>query len=199
MPHKLYDAIPSISLNKPISYCHPPEQPVVAHLDDPALSVMTDFHHVRPVMINSDEFLPAALLEMKACHVHSVLVVDKQQNVVGLVTSEHMFGEKPIKISQERRIHRHDIPVSALMTSIANLLILDYHAVSLANAGSVAHTLSESGQRYAIVVDTDNKGKQSVRGIFSASLLSRQLGVSVYKSVDQAQSIAQLQHEIGKD
>jgi len=199
MSHRHYDILSACELKDNATYCHPPEQPVVAHLDDSALSLMTDFLHTQPVIIHPDALLPDGLMEMKACHVHSLLVVNQHKHVIGLITSEDMFGEKPIQVSQERQITRHDIPVRALMTPINHLLMLNYSVVALAKAGNIAHTLTHRGQRYALVIDENDTSQPHIRGIFSASLLSRQLGVSITRTLDQASSIAQLQHDISKD
>ncbi len=197
MANRLYEILPTVQLNEGAQYCHPPTQPEVAHIDDPALSVMTDFVHNNPVTITPDDYIPNALTEMKSHQVHSLLVIGSDKQVLGLITSEDMLGEKPLQIIQERQVPRNEIKVRALTTPINKLLLLDYNIISHTKVGNVIHTLTELHHHYALVTEFDKENHtHMIRGIFSARKISEQLGIIVRDEITEAHSIAELQSKL---
>jgi CBS-domain-containing membrane protein len=57
-----------------------------------------------------------------------------------------------------------------------NLSTLDYNELSRATIGDVIIALKDSGQQHCLVVDKDSN---KIRGIFSASDISRKLHLSI--------------------
>lgn len=192
MTPKLFDILPTTELAENNTYAHPPRQPIVAHFDDPAITVMTDFNINKPAIIAVDAVIPEALAEMKNDHVHSLLVIDSHQQVTGLITSEDILGEKPVKFIQQNQIARHEIKVRAMMTPRSQILTFTYDEILRAKIGHVIHTMNEKKQHYSLVVmNTENR--QTVRGIFSLRSLCEQLGIAVHDTITGAQSLVELQ------
>jgi hypothetical protein len=48
--------------------------------------------------------------------------------------------------------------------------------------GHVVATLRKAGRQHALVVDSDVRGRQTVRGLFSATQIARQLGATIQTS-----------------
>lgn len=196
MPIKLYDILPKLSIKAESELCHPAERPEVAHYDDPAVWVLTDFTKSTPYTITPHEAIPAALTEMKACRVHALLVINEDKQFIGLVTSEDILGEKPVKIIQERRIPRNEIHVHSVMTPLDQLLAFSLSQIETAKVGNIAHSLVESKQHYALVMVDSEQGRQLIRGIFSLSDISDKLGYNVRDKLASAESVAELQETL---
>jgi hypothetical protein len=45
--------------------------------------------------------------------------------------------------------------------------------------GHVVATLRNTGRQHAVVVDAEANGRQTVRGVFSATQIARQLGIAL--------------------
>ena len=196
MPIKLYDVLPNVTIASGAKYQRPATRPDVAHYDDPALWVLTDFSKDVPYCIGPDAAIPVALTAMKTHRVHSLLVIDSKKHFIGLVTSEDILGEKPVKIIQEDRIPRNEINVNAVMIPFEDLLALDMALLKASKVGNVAHTLVESKQHYALAIDLSEAGDQTVCGIFSITDISDKLGYNVKDKIGGAQSVAELQHKL---
>lgn len=115
-----YEKLPTIQLKTHATLPHY-KLPDVVHLDDPALSVMMDLFRIQPAVVEEQDTLDEALNELKVKEVHLLLVVNATNQLVGLIGSEDLLGEKPIKIIQHRRISRDKVVVSMLMTSITQV------------------------------------------------------------------------------
>jgi len=188
-----YEALPTIKLIPNSSYLHRPSMPEIAHIDDHALEVMIDFTKTDPPVIHEDDSLDKAQLEIQACGLNLLLVIDQQENIVGLVSSEDILGEKPIKITQERRIERSKILVKMVMTKQQDILALDLESLSHARLANIINTLKKHNQHYALVVRIlDDGKKQRVRGMFSLLTISKQLHMDI-TTITEAHSVAELQ------
>lgn len=197
---KIYLPLPTLLLQPNTSYVHAHEPPSVIHWDDLALDTMVDFKYIRPATIKSDETINTALLEMKATGFYVLLVVDSEQKIVGLISSEDLLGEKPLQAVQEKRIPRSDILVNMIMTPQSEIIALNIDELRHAKVGHIVNTLKTAQQHYALVIKIDEiTHSQTVRGLFSASMLSRQLGENVTNDLSQAHSLAELQHDLSLD
>ncbi len=192
---KTYKSINVIHLEADTTYPHHETTPEVAHMTDPALDVMTNFDKVPPTTIRPDETIDFALMEMRVSGEHVLLVVDRDDNVVGLISSGDIQGAKPVKVIQEKRIKRNEIKVEMVMTPQNKIPTLDMEDLRHAKVGNVVQTLKELKQHYAVVVaiDEENK-KQTVHGLFSLSRIGKQLNIDVTSLLPEAHSLAELQH-----
>jgi len=178
-----------------VTYTQPPELPEVTHINDPALSIMVDFKFHSPPTISALKSLEEAKSEMQTNHLPFLIVADDEKNVLGVITSEDILGEKPVKLSQDRRIPRSEIEVEMIMSTKHELYAMDFDDLHHAKVGHIIQTLRETKQHTLIVIQTDHTAHQQiVRGIFSASLISKQLDQDITTVLSEAQSIAELQH-----
>jgi len=194
---KHYDILPVICLDSGTTYSHPPMPPEVAHIDDPAWDVMVDLTHAQAATIAPESPLTDAMVEMKGCGSDLLLVVNKRKVVTGLIGIEDILGEKPLKISQERRIHRSDILVRMVLTPRAEIIVFNYEALRHARVGHLVATLHKLKQHYALVVDVDERTeKQVIRGFYSLSKIGKELSMDVTSDISVARSLAELQHDL---
>lgn len=194
---KIYLPLPALTLKIASSYSHPVEPPEVTHWDDPALGAMIDFKYLKAATIGPGESIETALVGVKNSIYHMLIVENKEQQILGIISAEDLLGEKPLKAIQELRLARSDIEVRVVMTPQAEILALDLEALRHAKVGHIVETLRAHKQHYALIVKIDeHDNSQIVRGVFSASLLSKQLGEDVLSSSPEMFSIAELQHDL---
>jgi CBS-domain-containing membrane protein len=161
-------------------YCQPTQPlPDRVTLEDPAMSVMTDLTRVSAVVSLPGDTVNEAHRRMIQRGVRLLLVVDVHRKVVGIVTATDVLGEKPVQVATARGISREQVLVSDVMVTQVNLEVLDLADVRAAKVGHVVATLRKAGRQHAMVVEHDGQGWQSVRGLFSATQIARQLGVTI--------------------
>ena len=114
--------------------------------------------------------------------VRLLLVVDQNRSVLGLITATDILGEKPVQVAVQRGVRRGEIQVRDIMTPQERLEVLDLEQVRGAKVGHIVATLQKAGRQHAVVVERDAQGRQSLRGLFSATQVARQLGVTLQTS-----------------
>jgi hypothetical protein len=88
------------------------------------------------------------------------------------------------------------VTVADAMTPADAIEVLQIDDVLHAHVGDVIETLKHSGRQHALVVETDALTERCmIRGVFSASQIARQLGVSP-RSDDLRQTFAQIEKSI---
>lgn len=186
-------AVLNSSLLQPDSgLCQPSQSlPQRVGLDDPAGSVMTDLKQVSAVLIRPGDGVEEANQRMIQHGVRLLLVVDENRKVVGIITATDLLGEKPLQVIAERGCRREDVRVRDIMTPTHRLEVLHMNDVRSAKVGHIVATLKMAGRQHAVVVEVDHDGKQTIRGLFSATQIARQLGVAI-----QASEIARTFSEI---
>ena len=173
----------SVRLQPGAGYAQPSQSvPDKVSLEDGATGVMTDFTRVTAVICLPGDSVDEAHRRMIQRGVRLLLVVDQDRKVVGLVTATDILGEKPVLAASQRGLHRHDVLVRDIMTPQERLEVLAMADVRAAKVGHVVATLQKAGRQHAMVVDRDAAGRQTVRGLFSATQIARQLGVSIQTS-----------------
>lgn len=207
-----FGTLSHIRLKPATTYIHPPELPNRAYLTSPAVEVMTDFNHVRPRTTGPEAPIDEALDKMKRVGVRLLMVEDPDRNIVGIISSYDIQGERPIKLVQESRISRSQIRVSDIMTPQTDIEALHMLSVRNAQVGHIVATLRALEQRHLLVVQSANEngepaddeampgigsGKQVVRGLFSSTQIGRQLRVDVDEIMTPAHSLAEMQRGMG--
>lgn len=167
------------------------ELPPRVGLDDPADSVMTDFRKVTAFTIDPDVSVDTAARVMRRRKVHLLLVVDVDNEVQGIITSNDLVGEKTLQCISARGISRADALVRDIMTPDHRIEVISMDDVLHARVGHVVATLRATGRRHAAVVDEDATGNQVLRGLFSVSQLEHQLGEPV-NPTEAAQTFAEI-------
>lgn len=162
-------------------------------VSSPAMEVMTDLRRVAVATIEAETPINDALTAMIARGVRSLLVIEKEA-VVGLVTARDIHGERPMMVVRERGLKHDEVLVKHIMTSGADIEVLDMGDVLRAQVGNILSTLKMAGRQHALVVGHDvETGRQRVRGVFSLSQIARQLGLPL-----QATELARTFSEIEK-
>ena len=147
-------------------------------LESPALHVMTDFEAVTAVIVLSGDSMDEAHRRMIQRAVRLLLVVNQDRCVVGVITSTDLLGEKPMRVVSQRGIRREELLVRDVMTPQDALDVLDFDAVRTAKVGHIVSTLKRSGRQHAVVAER-SPAAHTVRGVFSATQIARQLGVAI--------------------
>lgn len=187
-----YHALPTIALDNQIDYFRAANLPEIIHFDDPALCVMIDFTKEKTLTINQDASIVDAATEMRVCDVHMLIVTDKENNVVGLISSEDILGSKPLQFIQKNKVLRKNIKVRSLMLPNSKIIAINKQDLIVAKVGHVITTLHQAKQHYAFVIETKTNHHCTVVGIFSLSLISRQLDRNVTDYDLIAHSLAEL-------
>lgn len=182
---------------------HPQQVPNVIHLvtpknnthktvteNDPAVAVMTDLKKVTPFQIDSSASIEAINNKMIACGVRLLFVNDPQENLAGLITTTDIEGEKPLLYVTNNGGSREDITAIDLMTPLNKLEGIPLEEVEKAHVADICKALKECRRKHMLVIESRAEGK-FIRGIFSATQLSRQLGTNISPSY-RAESFAQL-------
>ena len=97
----------------------------------------------------------------------------------GVITANDVLGEKPVQVAVQRGVGRSEIQVRDIMTPRSALQVLEMRDVSAATVGHVVATLKAAGRQHTLVVDRDARRGQHVSGIFSATQIARQLGITI--------------------
>ena len=142
---------------------------------EPAARVMTDFLHDLPVTVAADRFIDDALRDMIVAGVRALLVV-RADNVVGLVTSYDIQGERPLQFLAAAGFSRHDeIGVAHIMTPWSEVPKLDMAWVSRARVADVDDYFQRICVSHVAVIERGASGKEIVRGLFSRARIDRQV------------------------
>jgi len=186
-----YHALTTVTLEGPCLPTQPIELPPIIHINDPATATFVDFERHRPPTIPTYRSLGDARAEMELFNLPVLLVTDIDKHVIGIVTSEDILGEKPVKLSQEKRIPRSEIEVEMVMTPLREVPVIDAQDLIHAKVGHVIQTLRELNQHTVLVIKANQ-----LQGFFSASIISNQLDSVIADVLSNALSIAQLQRDL---
>lgn len=148
-----------------------PEEFNEVKLGSPALSIFTDFKTHQPVEIEGDTPAVQAEFLMRKAHVHLQLVVDKNDELIGMV-SHNDLSDTNLMLQQAKGHNREDIMVKNLMTPRDQIKALNYGQLENCSIGDVVHTLQQQHQQHCLVVDPEN---HHIRGIVSAADIARRL------------------------
>jgi CBS-domain-containing membrane protein len=166
-------------------------------LEDPAHNVMTDFKGTTAVIILSGDSVEEAHRRMIQRGVRLLLVVDQNRQVVGVITATDILGEKPMQAVSQRGIRREELVVRDVMTPQERLEVLDLEDVRASRVGHVVSTLKQSGRQHALVVERDASRRATVRGVFSATQIARQLGVAIPTS-EIARTFSEIEAQLAR-
>lgn len=179
-----------------ITFQRPPQRlPERVTADSPAKDVMTDFSKVAAVTIGPCGTIGAANERMIASGVRLLLVIDQRNKILGVITSHDLSGEKPMKYLQEVGGKREDIYVRDIMTPQEQLEVVHMVDVEKSSVGDIVETLKQVSRQHALVVELDEDKNQMLRGLFSASQISKQLGITI-ESNETARTFAELEQAL---
>lgn len=179
-----YQPLPLKSLDRGIRHARPKQQlPRHITMEDPALSVMTDLCQVTAVTIDLASPLSHALDLMIKRKVRILLVCDADDNLLGVLTSRDIDGDKAARIVAKSGCSREDLLVSDVMILRPKLEILMMEDILVARVGNIIETLRQVGRQHALVLDTDPETDiPAIRGIFSLSEIGLRLGLNINRA-----------------
>jgi CBS-domain-containing membrane protein len=183
----------SIPLETGTTFVRPKATPDWVDLDNPAYDVMTDFRFVEPKTVKPEITIDDALEQMKQQGVRSLLVIDDNDKIVGVITARDIQGEKPIKLVQETRRSHHELLVGELMTPQSKMSVLNMISVEEAQVGHIVQTMRELKRQHTLVVEIDKENHvQRVRGMFSTSQINKQMHTETGDDIDPAGTFAEI-------
>lgn len=176
-----YQPLPLHHLDAGAGYFRPQQQlPEHVSGDDPALTVMTDLSQVTAYTTELATPLSTALDMMIRRRVRMLLVRDASGQIIGLITSRDLAGERPGRILAKAGGAWEDLLVADIMTLQPRLDVLRLEDVQAARVGDVLATLRQMNRQHALVVDNDPAtGRPAVRGLFSLSQIGLLLGLDL--------------------
>jgi CBS domain-containing protein len=144
-------------------------------LRDAAVHAMTDFKSRIAITVGPDWQIDEALTDMMRLGVRAMLVV-RAGSVLGLVTSYDIEGTRSVQFAQPPYARRReDIRVGDVMTQWADLPTVEWNTVQTATIADLLEIFCGVGVMHLVVVETDAKGAEAVRGLISRSRIERQL------------------------
>jgi CBS-domain-containing membrane protein len=140
---------------------------------------MTDLRYTHAAVTDTATSMEVANAYMIKRGVRSLLVLDEDKHLCGIITATDILGEKPLRFIQERRVKHHEILVSDIMTPLERLEGVAIEDVQRARVGDIITSLQDSGRQHTLVLESDEGGTAVIRGIFSLTQIEKQLGVSI--------------------
>jgi CBS-domain-containing membrane protein len=155
---------------------------------------MTDFHVKAPCTTTEDNIIQAALQQMKLSKVKSLFVLGEQDQVIGHISARDIQSTKPTLIAKEHDIKPTEVTVKMMMTPTHHMHSLYFSELSNARVGHITRLLHELQVNYIFVLEPE-AGMDKIRGMFSISRISRQLGENVTGDLS-SHSVAEMSHLI---
>jgi hypothetical protein len=181
------------ALNENATLYRPTQQlPDIVTLESSAQDVMTDLKQVPAQTIEPEASIEEANDKMIRQRVRLLFVTDLDHHLLGIVTATDILGDHVVQVMLARGVARHEVTVREIMTPRERLEAIDMQDVLGAKVGHVLSTLKQAGRQHALVVEvqvyeptfherlTTNRQPaitQTVRGLFSATQIGRQLGL----------------------
>lgn len=160
-------------------------------LESPAVTVMTDLARVTAETVTANLPVDDAEQKMIASGIRLLFVTNQLNEVIGIVTSKDLSGEHIMRLINSSRSPRQDLIVRDIMTSQHKIEVLEMSDVATAHVGDIVETLKRMGRQHALVVERDETGEQTIRGLLSTSQIGRQLGEPIV-TTDVAGNFANL-------
>jgi CBS domain-containing protein len=169
------------------------ELPAQLTADSPAILAMTDLRQQVAFTVEPHVAIDTALQRMKTLGVRLLFVVNDSKQILGLITSTDILGEKPLQFHNEQHQRYEEILVRDIMTPQTRLEVLHMQDVLRATVSDIVATLQSSGRRHALVLDREVPGgREAIRGIFSATSIGAQLG-QVIETTEVATTFAEVE------
>jgi len=147
---------------------------------DPAAHAMTDFTSKFAITVAPDRQIDAALADMVKLSVRAMLVV-RAESVVGLITSYDIEGPRAARFAERPQAkRREDITVGDIMTEWEDLPTVDWNTLQTARISDLLEIFAGVGVMHLLVVESDERGAEVVRGLISRSRIERQLHETEY-------------------
>ena len=130
------------------------------------------------------------------CSLLMLLVTSSSNEVVGLLTSRDLMGEKAIQHLKEVGGNHDEITVGDIMVPQHLVEVLEMNDVVRSRVGDIVTTMKRMGRQHALVISTTSDGQQIVHGLLSATQIGRQLGIDI-DTAEYASTFAKLGAMLG--
>lgn len=164
-------------------------------LEDAAFSVITDFSHIKPFSTSGDASIDEINHKMIACGVRLLFVTEHDEVLLGLVTYNDIFGEKPLQYIQQHGGKREEILARDIMTPLDQLEALQLADISKAHVGDIVETIKSSGRQHILVCEEQPDGSHAIKGLFSSTQIENRLGIKIEIS-PRANSFADIERAL---
>ncbi|GHB10321.1 CBS domain-containing protein [Salinicola rhizosphaerae] len=149
-------------------------------LESSAALLVTDFSVSRPHTLSTNASIEQALEAMKQAGVRLLMLVNGSGRFTGVVNARELIGGRRITMAmQQHQIGRDEVTVEMIQTPRSELHSLSYAKLSHATVGDLVETLKSSGDQHVLITEPDGSGASRIRGLISASDISRALGVDL--------------------
>lgn len=152
----------------------PGVDPWRARPDDSALSVMTDFQELNPVVVADSVSIDDALEHMKHAGVRSAFVIQGGV-LIGLITAYDINGEKPMQHMLALASSRPEVLVRDIMQPVEEWRVVNMDALMHAKVTDVARLFDQTHLTHIPVMERTLSGELQLRGLLSAARVTRLL------------------------
>ncbi len=153
-----------------------PALPNSVTFDSPASEVMTDLRKIHAAVIAPRIRMEVANTYMMQRGVRTLLVMNDDNSLAGIITATDILGEKPMRFIQERGVKHNEILVLDMMTPLEKLEAIPLEELEHAKVGNIVASLRESGRLHALVIEDDSS---KICGIFSWTQIEKQFGTII--------------------
>jgi CBS-domain-containing membrane protein len=175
-----YHALQAGTLDAGVTFKRPRQTlPDKVTLNSPAIDVMTDLAQVTAESVSANLSVDDAEQKMIASGIRLLFVTNQLNQIIGIVTSKDVSGERLMRLVNDSRTPRKDLIVRDIMTSQHKIEVLELGDVATSRVGDIVFTLKRMGRQHALVIEHDEDGRQVIRGVLSTSQIGRQLGEDI--------------------
>lgn len=186
-----YALLSTYQLSKETTYAYPERKRKVVSLDTPAYEVLTDFKKNQPEKISKTKLAKEALTQMQSKGVKSLLVTDDEGKVLGGISSQYVQSLKLTQAAQTYDVKPNEVTVEMIMKPVYELAMLKYEELKNVRVGHIARLLYEKNLQHVHVFQENEDRSNVLRGVFSASRISDQLGMAIGRK-NTSESIAEM-------
>ncbi len=169
-----------------------PASPNPVTFKSSAIEVMTDLRTIQAAVISPDITMEIANTYMMQRGIRTLLVMNDNSSLAGIITATDILGEKPMRFIQERGVKHSEILVMDMMTPLNKLEAIPLEEVMHARVGNIVASLRESDRLHALVSDDPTIGLPRICGIFSWTQIEKQLGAVIPQN-NVAKSFAEIE------
>ncbi|WP_110687216.1 CBS domain-containing protein [Salinicola aestuarinus] len=149
-------------------------------LDSAAVLLLTDFSVSQPHTVSTSSSVAQALDTMKQAGVRLLMAINAHGDFTGVINAQELIGGRRVTLAmQKHRIDRDEVTIEMIQTPRSELHSLAYTRISHASVGDLVETLKSSGDQHLLITEPDDEGGARLRGLISASDISRSLGVDL--------------------
>ena len=185
-----YKTLQSKLLDRRVTFCKTTakEIPVVTY-DSPADHVMTDLKEKLAITIDPKASLHEVRLQMLDKNIHLLFVVDNNNFIDGIITSDDLSSEKSLQLGVKLGLTYREMRAADIMTTVENIEVLEIDDITKAKVGNIVATLKSAKRIHALAIEKgpENAEQLMIRGIFSLNQIGHQISLELetdyYESV----------------